>query len=213
MNAKATKTQKGSKSSHKPNVVKAAHGAPEPKDAQAANPPAPDAPIAPESAQVSKPRGKRGKGDATLAELTESYLAHLESEDKSEGTRFSYSMDLKAAAAHFGEDTKLSTLTPAKVANFFESNLVTKKRNGKKKSAITVAKARRVFRMALTWAAERGWIEKAPIPADELEHARGVAQAKAKVRPVRAKKAVAPTAVEAEASSATPEPASGTPIE
>jgi site-specific recombinase XerC len=108
--------------------------------------------------------------------MVDGYLAHLGREGKSEGTIFSYRMDLAAALEHFGADTAVASLTPAKVAAFYASDGVTKKRNGKKKSEITVMKCRRVFRLALVWAAERGLIEKAPIPAEELEHARGAAR-------------------------------------
>ncbi|MBI1850305.1 MAG: hypothetical protein HYR85_08175 [Planctomycetes bacterium] len=217
MNAKATKTTKNARSGQKPNPQAQPQAAPDPTNEQSANPSAPDAPVAPESAQVSK-RGKRPKdGNATLAELTAAFLRHLEEAGKSAGTIFSYSMDLKSATEHFGQDTLASTLTPQKVANFFASDAVTLKRNGKKRSSITIAKTRRVFRLALVWAAEHGMIEKAPIPADEMEHARGAAKAetKATVKPARAKKATPKSAktVEAPAAEPAPEPATATPAE
>ena len=148
---------KGSKSGRK---AKAAQGASDAVDA-------PVVEVKAEAAPPVKPAAKGRKGDATLGEVTAGYLRHLESEGKSPGTQFSYSMDLKAATAVLGEDTPVSTLTPAKVQAFFESDGVTKKRNGKKKSSITIAKTCRVLRLALVWAAEKGMIEKAPIPVEE----------------------------------------------
>ena len=220
MNAKATKTTKSARSGQKPNPQETPQAAPDATTAQPATPPTSDAPVAPESAQVSKARGKRPKdGDGTLRELTAAYLRHLEEAGKSEGTIFSYRMDLKAALDHFGEDVLTSTLTPQRVANFYASDGVTKKRNGKRRSEITIAKTRRVFRLALVWAAENGMIEKAPIPADEMEHARGAAKDETKKtpKPAREKKATRKVAKAVEATAAEPaaaaEPATATPAE
>ncbi|MBI1850651.1 MAG: site-specific integrase [Planctomycetes bacterium] len=184
MNAKAakdSKTTKGSRSGQKPNPQTSPQAAPNPTTGESVESSAQSAPVAP-------PRGKRAKGEATLGDVVAGYLEHLEEADKSEGTIFSYRMDLKAAVDHFGEDTAASTLTPTKVANFYESDAVTQKRNGKKRSTITISKTRRVFRLAMTWAAENGLIEKLPIPADEMEHARGAAKADEKSKPVTTKK-------------------------
>jgi hypothetical protein len=175
--------------------VEVAQGAPTAPVVESADPAAPDATPAAGDAQVSKPRGKRAaKGEAALQHVVDGFLAHFGREGKSEGTIFSYRMDLAAALEHFGEDTPVASLTPAKVANFYASDGVTKKRNGKRRSDVTIAKTRRVFRLALTWAAGKGLIEKAPIPAGELERVRGAARkdvtaVKAAKKPRKAAKA------------------------
>jgi hypothetical protein len=169
----SSKTKQGARSGRKANL-EVAQAAPVEAAAQPIDPAAPDATPGAGDAQVSKPRGKRAaKGEATLQDVVAGFLAHLEKAGKSAGTCFSYKMDLAAAIEHFGGDTPVASLTPQKVANFYASDGVTKKRNGKRRSEITIAKTRRVFRLALVWAAEKGLIEKAPILAEERERARG----------------------------------------
>ncbi len=113
-------------------------------------------------------RSKKAKATAqpptTMAELAERYIAHLEDAGKSAGTTRSYGQDLQTAVAHFGANTKISTLTPAKVAAYFEADVVMKKKSGKPKAKPTFLKTQRVLRLALVWAAEAGLIENAPIP-------------------------------------------------
>ena len=103
----------------------------------------------------------------TLANLAEQYLRHLEEIGKSHGTLFSYGMEMRVACAELGEKTKLTALTPKKVGVFYESDRVTKLKSGKPKSQLSIDKTRRVLRLALVWAVEQGWIEKAPIPEAE----------------------------------------------
>jgi hypothetical protein len=195
----STKTQKVARSGRKANPQEIAQVEPviEPSEQ--------DAPVAPESAQVSKGRGKR-----TLADVADGYLAHLEDAEKSPGTVFSYRMDLKAALDHFGADTLVSTLTPAKVSAFFASDGVTKKRNGKKKSSITVAKTQRVFRLAMDWAAEKGLIGSSPVPVEARPHGKAKAEA---ARPARTKKDArkATKAIESATNEPAPEPANQPP--
>jgi hypothetical protein len=118
------------------------------------------------------PKARSVKGKAapkpdrsiTVGELSESFLRHLELIGKSRGTVFSYGIELKAATKYFGEDTKVSTLTTRKVADYFDSDAVTNNRKGKPKSQLTIDKTRRVFRFALEWLAEVGVLETAPLP-------------------------------------------------
>jgi hypothetical protein len=128
-------------------------------------------PIAPEPTpepEPPKPRKSRKKavpsGIATLADLAAAYATQMENDGKSAGTIASYSMELKLAQDELGAETPLADLTPAKVQAFFESKRVTKLRSGKQKSQLSIDKTRRVLRLTLVWAAERGIIEKAPIP-------------------------------------------------
>lgn len=100
-----------------------------------------------------------------MADLVAGYLAHLEDRGKGRGTVFSYSIDLAVATKHFGETTQLSSLTEQKIIRFFESDAVTKTRTGRAKVASTVAKTRRVLRLALVWAESEGLIPQVPVPA------------------------------------------------
>jgi len=120
------------------------------------------APSRPQGARVARKRA--GSTPTTMAGLADAYAAHL-GEAKSAATALGYRMELQKAIAHFGAETPLSDLTARKVGNYFDSDAVTKKRSGVEKDEKTVAKTRRVFRLALVWAAEEGMIAEAPIPA------------------------------------------------
>jgi len=131
---------------------------------QAATPTEP----APE-AEPTKKKGKAKKakavsGVATLVDLCAAYATQMEEDGKSDGTIASYKMELKTAMAELGEETPLADLTPEKVEAFFKSKKVTKLRSGKNKSQLSIDKTRRVLRLALVWAEERGIVAKAPLP-------------------------------------------------
>ena len=137
-----------------------------------------ETPAAPESATATeetapepksrKARKKKFEGVATLADLASAYATQMESDGKSNGTIASYGMELKIAQDELGAETPLAELTPEQVEKFFNSKRVTKLRSGKNKSQLSIDKTRRVLRLALLWAAERGIIAKAPIPETEV---------------------------------------------
>jgi hypothetical protein len=130
-----------------------------------AEPIAPEATPDPEPARPKKSRKKSvPSGIATLADLAAAYAVQMENDGKSNGTIASYSMELKLAQDELGAETPLADLTPAKVETFFNSKRVTKLRSGKQKSQLSIDKTRRVLRLALVWAAERGIIERARLP-------------------------------------------------
>ena len=119
-----------------------------------------------------KPRKKKEAsitGVATLADLAAAYQVQMESDGKSAGTIASYGMELKLAQDELGAEMPLAELTPERVAEFFACKRVTKLRSGKNKSQLSIDKTRRVLRLALVWAAERGIIAKAPIPETEAK--------------------------------------------
>ena len=120
----------------------------------------------PEPPKKTKGKKKTPKlaPNATLADLSAAYLAHMEDEGKSNGTIASYGMELRTAMTELGEATPVADLTPERVGEFFNCKRVMKLRSGKNKSQLSIDKTRRVLRLALVWAAERGIIEKAPIP-------------------------------------------------
>jgi hypothetical protein len=125
--------------------------------------PAPEAP-APKKAK----RKKSVAGVTTLADLAVAYAVDMEEQQgKSDGTIASYKMELKTAMAELGEETPLADLSPERVQDFFTCKRVTKLRSGKAKSQLSIDKTRRVLRLALVWAEERGIVKKAPLPEAE----------------------------------------------
>jgi len=139
------------------------------EDAVAAEPSA-DVAGAPDLPAEPKKKGRKTKADLTLADLAERYVAHLEESGKSAGTSASYGLELKTALDELGADTKLADLTPEQVLAYFASKRVTKKKNGKHKSPLSIAKTQRVLRLALVWAVEKKLIEKAPLPEALATH-------------------------------------------
>ena len=85
---------------------------------------------------------------------------------KSAGTAASYAVELRLALAVLGEGTALADITPAMVEEFNGHERVIRTRDGLAKAPSGIAKTRRVLRLALEWAAERGIIPSAPLPYD-----------------------------------------------
>jgi hypothetical protein len=105
----------------------------------------------------------KGAPALTLADLAARYLTHMEQQGKSEGTRFSYGMELKLAQAELGSDALVSYLTPESIALFNEAPRVTTLKSGRPKSQLSIDKTRRVLRLALTWAHQEGLIDHAVV--------------------------------------------------
>jgi hypothetical protein len=116
------------------------------------------------------PKGKKSKrtipSNVTLEQVCEGYLAHMETAGKSPGTIFSYKLEIITALDELGAKTLMSELTAERVLQFMVSDRVTRTKTGVEKAQPTVAKTRRVLRLALTWAEEAKLIEKAPLPED-----------------------------------------------
>lgn len=127
-----------------------------------ADPTPPDAPAT--EAKQRKP--KKPKGDATLEQVCEGYLKNLEATGKSQGTLFSYRLELVVAMEELGAKTLLSELTSERVIAFFGCSRVMRTKTGVEKAPPTFMKTRRVLRQALVWAAEAGLIAAAPLPED-----------------------------------------------
>jgi hypothetical protein len=118
-------------------------------------------------APAPKPKkAKKPKTDITLEDLCARYIAHLEEVGKSQGTAFSYRLELTTALDELGRETKLGDLTATRVLKYFTSDRVMKTRTGVAKARPTFLKTQRVLRLALVWAAESGLVEKAPLPED-----------------------------------------------
>ena len=125
-----------------------------------------------------EPPAKKGKrkrtrlveSDASLADVFAGYLRSLEDAGKSEGTIFSYRLELTMAGAELGIDTKIADLTPERVLLFFTSDRAMKTRSGRPKSPLSYEKTRRVVRQALAWAEAAGMVAKAPVPELTAAH-------------------------------------------
>ena len=111
-----------------------------------------------------KAKARKRTGSMTLVELTEAYVEHLKTSGKTESTIFGYRMELRLAASILGGDTRIVELTPKDIQRFYESERVTKTKTGRQKARPGIDKSRRVIRLALTWAATEGLLDRAPVP-------------------------------------------------
>jgi hypothetical protein len=129
-------------------------------------------------APVLEPRKKKSKTKAsvktdpsiTLEDLATRYLEHLETDGRSQGTIFSYRLELVVAMEVLGAKTLLSDLTPARILDFNTSDRVMKTRTGVLKARPSFLKTQRVLRLALVWAAETGLIGRPPLPENAATH-------------------------------------------
>ena len=112
---------------------------------------------------------KAKTGEITLENAIPEFLKHLKDEGKNERTVEVYGRCIENAVTFFKADKQLGKLTPALVGQFFKSDAMTKKPNGKLKSEITITQGKRVFRMMLVWAAEAGYITDVPVPKSEMK--------------------------------------------
>lgn len=115
---------------------------------------------------AKEPKGSKPQvvhARTSLAGVSAAYVAHLVA-TKSAATASSYRGDLAFACRALGGDTLCSDLTARKVKAYFTSEAVTKGRDGKPKSPISIAKTRRVLRLALEWAAAQKLISALEIP-------------------------------------------------
>lgn len=129
--------------------------------APVAESPTPETPI--ESADPRPKRAKVKPATRTLAEIFEGYLKALDERGSSSGTIASYRMELDLAGKALGSDIAVATLTDTQVAAYFESDSVTRKRNGRPKSPLSIDKTRRVLRQALVWAGHADLVPSAEV--------------------------------------------------
>ena len=105
--------------------------------------------------------------DLTLNALCEAYLASLVERGQSEGTIFSYRMELNTAKAVLGADTLVSDLTYDAIAAFNTCDRVMKKKSGKPKAEPSFLKTRRTLRLCLAFAEQSRLIGCSPVPASK----------------------------------------------
>lgn len=113
---------------------------------------------------VATPEAARAPVPRSMAALAEGYATFMESNGKTPATVASYRNDLALAVRELGADTLVADLSAEQVGRYFESDPVMLLRSGGAKSDLSVAKTRRVLRLALVWAAGEQWIAVAPIP-------------------------------------------------
>ncbi|MBZ0271386.1 hypothetical protein K8I61_05075 [bacterium] len=123
----------------------------------------------------------------TMKEATEQYLAHLRTIGKNERTIYTYGKDLELAVEYFGEGKDIAKILPVHVAAFFKADNVNKlireakepgkPRQERPKSPITITKTKRVFRMMLVFCKDQGWLDKVPLPKDEMAKVKTSAEA------------------------------------
>jgi hypothetical protein len=123
-----------------------------------------------QSAKDPIPMARRNKNqsptinpDLTLAALCEAYLASLAERGQSEGTIFSYGVELRTAQAELGAETKVAELTYEQVAAFNVCKRVMKLKSGKPKAEPSFLKTRRTLRLALAFGEQSGLIAKSPV--------------------------------------------------
>jgi hypothetical protein len=140
-------------------------------------------------ARKSKNTSSTINPDLSLSSLCEAYLASLLERGQSEGTVFSYRMELKTAQAELGAETKVADLTPEAIAAFNVCERVMKKKSGKPKAEPSFLKTRRTLRLCLAFGEQSGLIAKSPVDArkDVLPGAAGEVQATA-TEPAKPKK-------------------------
>ena len=100
----------------------------------------------------------------TLQDVCDGYIESIQKDGRTSGTAASYTNDLKVATKFLGAQSPVNQLTVERVQEFFDSPGVTTKRNGVPKNSISIAKTRRILRLALVWATEAKWIKAAPLP-------------------------------------------------
>jgi hypothetical protein len=115
------------------------------------------------------PKKKTSTTSITLAQLTDTYVQHMESAGKSRGTCFSYESELKLAQRELGADTRIGDLTRDDITVFNNSPRVTTLKSGGPKSQLSIDKTRRVLRLALKWATDTKLIETSPAEAIETD--------------------------------------------
>lgn len=116
-------------------------------------------------ARKSKNTNSTINPDLTLSSLCEAYLASLLERGQSEGTIFSYRMELKTAQAELGADTKVADLTAERIAEFNVCERVMRLKSGKPKAEPSFLKTRRTLRLCLAFGEQSGLITKSPVDA------------------------------------------------
>ena len=119
---------------------------------------------------AKKPAAAKTNGtNITFEKAAPEFLAALKEQGKNERTIEVYGRCIENAVNYFGADRPLGKLTPMLIGQYFKSDAFLKKPNGKLKSVITTTQGRRVLRLMLVWANERGDLADIPLPKSEMK--------------------------------------------
>lgn len=108
--------------------------------------------------------GSADQAGPTLAAVCDGYLKALETQGAGYGTLMSYGMELTLAKRGLGGERAVAAISTVEVHAYFISEAVLNTRGGKPKASTTIAKTRRVLRLALLWARDEGLIDAVPLP-------------------------------------------------
>jgi hypothetical protein len=117
---------------------------------------------------MAKKKAKTATKDITFEKAIPEFLEHLKEDGKNERTVAVYGRCLENTTDYFGADKPLGKLTPATIGQYFKSDAFLKKPSGAPKAEPTIKQGRRVLRMMLVWAQEKGYITDIPLPKAEM---------------------------------------------
>ena len=106
---------------------------------------------------------------ATLGALGAGYAAYQRANGASLSTQASYQTDFVLAAEVLGPERDPASITAAEIAAFEQHARVLTTKGGKPKSPLTIAKTRRVLRLAYAYARDNGRVAATPYAAATTE--------------------------------------------
>lgn len=112
-----------------------------------------------------------------LTEATNEFIDHLEASGKKTSTISTSRRALDLLIAKLGEDKVMAKILPVHISKFFNGDSVLQQpgKNGPKPRAdASVKQIRRITRQFLFWSVEQKYIEKAPLPKDEISLGEGL---------------------------------------
>lgn len=113
----------------------------------------------------------------TLKTAIETYLAEINSSDKAKSTKYTFGNCLGIMQAHFGEEKEVGKILPVHMAGYFKSEGVMGTAE-KPKAKPTSDQIKRISRQFLVWAQGQGYIERLPLPKEEMEIEKRKAEAR-----------------------------------
>ena len=109
--------------------------------------------------------------EKNLKEATNEFIDHLEATGKKASTISTSRRALDLLIASLGEDKVMAKILPVHISKFFNGDSVLQQpgKNGPKPRAdASVKQIRRITRQFLFWSVEHKYIDKAPLPKDEI---------------------------------------------
>lgn len=100
----------------------------------------------------------------TLQTVAQAFILTLVNQGKGKITTRAYLADLQQPIAYFGADRPISSITLPMVGKFLKSEALNFKANGQPRSARSIDRSLRVFRMMLVYAMNQGLIQTLPLP-------------------------------------------------